>query len=154
VTRRRELGRFPLHRECCSIRKFHEGGCSVVFPHRDGVWVCLSGTSYQRSHSYTARLSDLLFAWHRLADGLVSSALELKGGGIDVSGVVQQLQHGADIIDTLLTGVPCVFLPVLVHRAIATIQVRELRKHRIQFRGQRFSIALMNCRGRISDLTW
>ena len=116
--------------------------------------MCLSGTNYQRSHNYTSRLSDLLFAWNRTTEGLMSSALELKGGGIDVSRVVEQLQHGADILDALLTGIPCNFLPVLVHRAIATIQIQELRRHRIRFRGQRFSIALMSCRGRISDLTW
>ena len=148
------LGNFPSHKECCAVQGFREGGCSVVFPNRAGKWLCISGTNYQKSHGYTDRLCDLVFAWNRNDSSLAAAALELKGGGLGVNEVVKQIQHGADLIDDLLGSLPCTFLPVLIHRPLRTIQHRELQRKRVRFRGERFAIALVKDRGRILDLPW
>jgi hypothetical protein len=142
------------HQRCCAVRAFNESGCKVIFPVSAGAWICLSGTRYQANHKYVDKLCDLLLGWDRAAGGLVCAALELKGGGIDVTGVVKQLQNGADIIDSLFAGERPAFLPVIVHRTMSAVQLRELRKRKINFRGRRRSITLMNCGGRILDLTW
>jgi hypothetical protein len=113
----------------------------------------LSGTLYQTAHSYSSKLCDVLFAWNRLT-GLVASVLELKGGRFDVSDVVEQLQHGAEIVDTLLTGIPCTFLPVLLHRGMRTIEVREFRRRPIYFRQKRIAIDLKRCGNSVSDFRW
>lgn len=143
-----------LHRECCSIRSFHEGGCSVVFPNRQGPWHCVSGSRYQRNHGYSDKLCDLMLAWNRPDHGLVASSLELKGGGIDVDNVVTQLQHGADILDDFLEGQQCDFMPVLIHRSLRTVEVRELEGKVINFRRHALPIILRRGRATITDLPW
>jgi hypothetical protein len=154
VPRGGKLGGFTAHRPCCSIRKFQEGDCKVILPNRAGLWICLSGTRYQGNHAHTAKLCDLLFIWDRSGKETVSSVLELKGGGVDVTGVVQQLQNGANIVASLVQEADLEFLPVLVHRAISSVQSRELAKRKIKFRGEQIPIALLRCGGKVSELRW
>lgn len=85
---------------------------------------------------------------------LFSAALELKGGGVDITGAVQQLQNGAGIVEELTTGLDLGFLPVLVHRRLAPVQVDALKSRKIRFRGSQFSIALLRCGQKIADLSW
>lgn len=148
------LGGFVEHVECCAVLSFREGNCKVTFPARNAQWICLSGTRYQAAHGHTARLCDLLFAWNRSSTQRLSSVLELKGGGMSVSGVVEQLQQGAQVIDGLLRGVTVTFLPVLVHRGMLPIQVNELRRRKIQFRGAQCTIELARCGERLGGLSW
>lgn len=95
-----------------------------------------------------------MFLWNCSSRQLLSAVLELKGGGVDVRGAVQQLQHGAEIVADLATGLELKFLPVLIHRPLNSMQVGELRKNKIRFRGDSVSIALLRCGGKISDLSW
>lgn len=154
MTRKNDFGGFTAHRRCCSLRTFNEGGCSVTFPNRNGRWVSISGTSYQKNHNHSEKLCDLLFSWARPNHGLASAALELKGGGIDVTGVIQQLQNGANIIADLLTDIDTVFVPVLVHRAMPPIQHRALKTRQIRFRGRNYLIALVKCPAVIGHIKW
>jgi hypothetical protein len=125
----------------------------VIFPRSRSQWVCLSGTKYQSRHKYPKKLCDLLFAWYRSSAERVTFVLELKGGGISVSGVVQQLQEGAYIVEGLLSNPPPHrFRPVLVHRGLAPIQVNELRKNKISYRGKKYDIGLMRCGENIEGL--
>ena len=73
---------------------------------------------------------------------------------MSVSGVVEQLQQGAQVIDGLLRGVTVTFLPVLVHRGMLPIQVNELRRRKIQFRGAQCTIELARCGERLGGLSW
>jgi hypothetical protein len=155
VTRSRAIfGDFLQHIDCCEIRTLEEGGCKVVLPNRAGPWICLSGTKYQRRHSFDSKLADGLLSWQPPSAGLRSSAMELKGGGLDVDDVVSQLQHGADIIGELLGDRQCNFIPVLVHRAIRSAQVDEFRNRRVRFKTSSFRIALIKQRADVRSLPW
>ena len=95
-----------------------------------------------------------MFLWDHPSRQLLAAVLELKGGGVDIKGVVQQLQNGADIVADLAAGVEPNFLPVLMHRQLTSIQVNALRKNKIRFRGKQIPIALLRCGGKMSDLSW
>jgi hypothetical protein len=154
VPKEHKLKGFASHRSCCAITSFQEGGCKIALPNRAGQWICLSGTKYQDNHKYVEKLCDLMFLWDRSGRRLLSAALELKGGGVDVTGVVDQLQHGADIVADLTIGLKLEFLPVLIHRRLSSVQVDALKKKRVRFRGDPFPIALLRCGGRVLDLSW
>ncbi len=154
MAKEHKLKGFASHRSCCAVSSFHEGGCKVIFPNRAGQWICISGTKYQSSRSYPGKLCDLMFLWNSSNRQMLSALLELKGGGVDVSGAVQQLQHGAEIVADLTAGLELKFLPVLIHRRLNSVQVEELRKNKIRFRRDLVSIALLRCGGKILDLKW
>jgi hypothetical protein len=145
--------KFEDHRPCCAVLSFRENNCTVTLPKQSGKWICLSGTRYQDAHSHKEKLCDLLFSWEKSPTEPVCCALELKGGGISVSGVVEQLQQGAAIIESLLPGSqPIPFTPVLVHRGLSSIQVTQLKRQRILFFRKSFSIELMRCGGKVEQL--
>jgi hypothetical protein len=151
------LGGFAAHQSCCSTRSptFREGHCKVTLPSADGIWICLSGTAYQREHLFQDKLADLLYALRNPQGEILSSPLELKGGGVDVSHVQKQLQSGANIITDMLTGVKNVkFLPVLVLKTMSETERRTLHKHKISFRGRAYGIMTLKSGGSVGDLPW
>jgi hypothetical protein len=151
------MGGFTEHDLCCSVRggSFKEGNCKVLLPQDSNAWICLSGTRFQREHSYAEKLADLLFAWEKEPTLNVSAPLELKGGGVDVSHVQQQLQNGANIIAQMLTGISNIkFIPVLVFQTISDPERRTLRKHPITFRGRRYEITSLKSGGSVASLRW
>lgn len=154
MAKEHKLKGFADHRSCCAVSKYREGDCKVIFPNRAGQWICLSGTAYQNNHNYPQKLCDLMFLWNSSSSQFLSSVLELKGGGVDISGAVQQLQNGARIVDELAAGLDMRFLPVLVHRRLAPVQVEALKKGKIRFRGRSVPISLLRCGGKVSDLIW
>jgi hypothetical protein len=140
------------------VTSFKEGGCKVALPGSDessGAWICLSGTKYQKKHSFNEKLCDLLFGWEQASGTKVSAPIELKGGHVDVSHVRLQLQHGADILDELLKDVKvATFLPVLVHGTISSAEKRMLLDQKILFRGRRSLITRVPAVARIGALRW
>jgi hypothetical protein len=93
-------------------------------------------------------------SWERSTNERLSSVLELKGGHFNISDVRRQLQNGADIVADLLKGIDVNFLPVLVHQRMPSVELRQLAKNRISFRGKNFRIALLKCGGKLTELTW
>jgi hypothetical protein len=148
-----KLGNFPQHKKCCATRQARENGCSVIFPSPSSIWAAISGTKYQEQHNYTDKLCDLLFAWNEM-DNLAASVLELKSGMFDVDSVVEQLQNGAYILDDLLKGLPCNFLPVLIHGPVRTMYIRRFEKKRIKFRNNQVRIELRRCGSKLVNLPW
>jgi hypothetical protein len=151
------LGGFADHGQCCLVRvgTFKEGRCKVMLPQADPTWICLSGSAYQRAHSFSEKLADLLFAWEKMPGLKLSAPVELKGGGVDVSHVQQQLQNGANLIADMLDGIKGVrFLPVLVHHAITEPERRTLRRHPVLFRGRRYEITSLKSGGAVASLDW
>lgn len=148
---------FAAHQSCCAIQgsTFKEGNCKVILPRADGTWICLSGTAYQREHSFQDKLADLLYALRQPQGETLSSPLELKGGGVDVSHVQKQLQSGANIIADMLTGIKDVtFIPVLVLQKISESERRTLHKHKISFRGRAYGITTLKSGGSVASLPW
>jgi hypothetical protein len=125
-----------------------------MMPGQSDAWICLSGTSYQDQHSFTDMLGDFLFAWERTAGERLSSAIELKSGSWNISGVHRQLQNGAAIIEDLLKGIDVNFLPALVHKRMPPVEQRQLPRYPVSFRGRDHRIALLRCGGKVTDLQW
>lgn len=75
------------------------------------------------------------------------AAIELKSGLFKAAAVAGQLQGGASFAQSSLPTVDARdFLPVLVHgRGVHQVQLRELRRQRIQYRGKPRQIVLMRC---------
>ncbi len=74
--------------------------------------------------------------------------LELKGGGVDASEVVVQLQRGADFADLFVpeTDGDIPLLPVLFHsRSIHPNQRKTLNRTKIRFRGRDLTIKTGRC---------
>lgn len=154
MTRRSELLRSIGHQACCSVTRAAEMGCTVVLPSDSRQWLCLSGTNYQANHGYSDKLCDFILFWERQPGLLWLATIELKGRSFNARNVGKQLQNGADVAETLLGGKAAKFAPVLVHRAIKTIELRELRKVRIGFRGTRQLIQSKNSGLHVSAIDW
>jgi hypothetical protein len=161
--RQHPLGRFHDHEPCCSIGAvgtFSEKGGKLYLPSTAtsaGTWICLAEKPYREKHSYhDDKLCDLMFAWQKATGTeILSAPLELKGGGVDVSHVRDQLQAGANIIDDLLIGIRDVsILPVLVHQPFKTAERRMLDQQKVAFRGKQYRIFPLKSGNRIDTLAW
>jgi hypothetical protein len=78
---------------------------------------------------------------------LIGAAVELKSGSFRVSEVAEQLQSGADQIDTLCevwnVGE---FFPILLYGKVRhASELKSLRRQGVTFRGTRYSIIREKC---------
>ena len=80
-------------------------------------------------------------------NGLVGVPMELKGGGVDASEVIVQLQEGARIVDNLVPkDVNINLVLVLVHGGnMHKSQRNKLKTARIKFRNEEFPINTTTC---------
>jgi len=87
----------------------------------------------------------LLFRGGRTADTVL--AVEMKGGKARVNEVVEQLQQGANIVDTISSTAPLDFQPLLVHSdgSLRSIDRMLLRQKKIKFRGKSLLIETKKC---------
>lgn len=145
MTRRNLLPAESLsHRDCCSIKGFSECNCSVQLPGRGEKWFCISGTKYQAGHSLQGKLCDLMLWWSK-SPRIVTAAIELKSGTVDVGNLLGQLQAGANLIDQLSGEVSLSFTPVLYHKRMHVMDTRALRRRFVTFRGRKYSVQLLRC---------
>lgn len=81
------------------------------------------------------------------------AAMELKSGLFKAADVTRQLQGGADFAESSLPTVDAKdFVPVLARgRGVHQVQLRELRKQRIRYRGTRHQVVLIRCGGKLVD---
>ncbi|WP_436965077.1 hypothetical protein [Streptomyces sp. SudanB148_2056] len=142
------------HQTCCGVTSsYREGRCSLAFPGKPEKWICISGTKYQENHQREGKLSDLAFFWVVNEGKEVRAyAIELKGGGAKPGHVAEQLQKGADLINRIMENVSVVFVPVLVHASLTTLQIRDLKRARINFRGKAYMISLARCGSNVSQV--
>lgn len=131
---------------CCRINKFSEGRCSIILPKSKNA-ICLSGTRLQKHrHGFErTKLCDIVVHWENQGNPRFCAAIELKGGGVNVSGAVDQLQAGADLIWELSHYPHRFFRPLLVKRSLNTFQMRELSRAAVLYGGKKIKIELMNC---------
>ena len=93
------------------------------------------------------RCDYLLFFCKVDDDSLVAVPIELKGGSVDASDVREQLQGGADFINSLaLQGAKALCRPVLIHqRSLHPKERNELNRHKIRFQGRPRTIRTAGC---------
>ena len=139
------FGAADAHRACCAVARAREEGCSLGLPRDKGAFVCISGTEYQRNHGFTARLSDVLLIWAQRTR-TVAAVVELKGRNPSAIRVQAQLQHGAGIVESLLTEVGVSnFAPAVLHRGISGPGIRAFSMQSVRFRGRLHPIRLKRC---------
>jgi hypothetical protein len=135
---------------CCWQKSCKEGKCGVSLPRRKNL--CINGTSYQANHKYRSPLCDCIVFWQPSGATLVG-AIELKGGAVHASTVIEQLQGGATIADQLLeSGERIRLFPILASRMLNTNEHRILRRTRIKIRGESELIILVKCGQSFEDI--
>ncbi|MEU4410122.1 hypothetical protein AB0F88_36890 [Streptosporangium sp. NPDC023963] len=133
------------HGGCCVSTRCEEGNCRIKLPRPAETWVCLSGTKLQENHGLGGqKLCDFIF-WMEKGAAFLGCAIELKGGGSNISHVAKQIQHGATLLDQMVGDLDFSFHPVLVHAGMKTIELRELDKIKIKRRGKAYRIELIRC---------
>lgn len=102
--------------------------------------VILSGSRYQANHAFRGPLCDFIILWCSDA-GERAYAVELKGGGFDISKVQNQLQGGADALAVMVPADAVRFYPVLVHvQGMNTTAIKALARCRVNFSGKEYGI--------------
>ena len=92
----------------------------------------------------------LAFAFSSDRDVAIAAIEMKKGGNIDITGAVQQLQAGADMAADLLArdqaSARCCFHRILVHNGVAKpIMLKKLRRMQVKFSGRNLRIARQRC---------
>ena len=88
----------------------------------------------------------ILFYIDTARSSLVGVPMELKGGDVRASLVVDQLRGGARIVDNFTPrNIEIEFIPVLVHDGIDKAQYERLKISRIRFRNGRVPINTTTC---------
>jgi len=143
------------HKTCCAVTKVTENRCKISLPGKEGCWLCLSGTAYQKNHRHTGKLCDLILFWRDPVGRNRIAVVELKSGTLRPSEVAQQLQAGADLAMSMVKNLPGIhFAPVLLHGGLTSIQSRELKKHRIQFGNRSPLIQPQRCGFQVGKSDW
>lgn len=131
---------------CCSAASCREGRtCNISLPAGTST-ICISGTQVQSHHVEYAGdpLCDCVVVWDDAGKDC-SASVELKSGRVDVSHAVRQLQAGADLISSEGSGCD-VYAAVLASTGkLRTVEMNELRRLRVSFRGQRYRVLLARC---------
>lgn len=129
---------------CCWVDICADQGCAAQLP--DVPFACLSGTRHQKNHNYRPKLCDFVVFW---VTGKVERAIavEMKTGRFDLAHAVEQLQNGAQLAEGILgTAHTVTFAPCLFRRdRIRTMEIRQLRKYSVTFRGARYNVRLRTC---------
>lgn len=115
--------------------------------------MCVSGTRVQRHHSEyaTGPLCDCVVVWDDNGQE-ASASVELKTGGVDVSHAVRQLQGGADLIAAGGAGGD-IYAAVLASKGkLRTVEMDELRRLRVSFRGRQYRVLLARCGSTLRDV--
>ena len=88
------------------------------------------------------------------AANFVVVPIELKGGEVDTSEVVQQLRGGAAFAARYAPNTAKICRPVLFHNGIRAAEVKELNTSRskVTFAGNSFEIKTTRCGGKLANV--
>jgi len=139
--------------ECCAAPRCRDAGCQLSLPTGGGVRRILSGSAIQRNHGHMSKLCDFLFfACRRPRD--VACAIELKNGKFDLAKVAEQLQAGADLVNSLAVSPNAVsFYPILVHsRGMTAIARKVIATRRIRYGNSEYRILTAKCGSSLADV--
>lgn len=138
---------------CCIVGRCRGPNCRLALP-AEGVRACISGSEVQRHHEdfRDRKLCDCLVLLEIEGGDKHGVAIELKGGAVDGSAVVEQLQGGADLMKAN-AGEPLTFSAVLVHAGgLRAVEIRDLRSRFVRFEGQRRRVLLGRCGNSLADV--
>ena len=125
------------HDACCAVSSCNDNGCRLTLPK---ARICISGARYQQQHKVVAKLCDFV-----VFTGNVGVAIELKSGAVDATHCREQLQNGANLVESLAQSCPTlVFASLLVHKGLRPMEAKILRQP-ITFRGRKYPTSTSRC---------
>lgn len=140
--------------ERCQVQQCRKQGCSVSMEKAPAYRVIIDLDCERLGIVQTGKRCDYLFVGEEKGAVYVAP-IELKSGGFGVSAVIEQLQGGADILDSWLPpGSIFRFAPVLVHgKGVHREDRNKLRKAHnvVKLRGHKAAPVLIGCGGRLSS---
>jgi len=100
----------------------------------------IDGDKYIEHHKQTGGFCDYV-VFHFSANVAVG-VVEMKSGRVDASDAVKQIRNGTAFTEELVKSIGQVkYYPVLLHgRGIHRIELGFLKKHKVRFQGQDFSV--------------
>lgn len=138
-------------------KKCAKEGCKIGLSAFDNhVWVgSIDGDEYRNKAGIIGKICDCLV----FVDGAiyVSCAIELKGGSVDVSYAVAQLQGGADAISHVLNTLKLAikdhrFLPIIIGPVRSAIERKVLGRVKVVFKGKKVPVPSYACGTELSRI--
>jgi hypothetical protein len=107
---------------------------------------------YCNNHDHTGRICDFVL----VSDGVaVLAAIEMKGGKIGATEVIEQLRAGLALAEELFKGQTVnIFLPLLLHGGSgpSSLETRVFDKTQVQFRGVRRRVVIQRCGANLREI--
>ena len=134
----------------CQTRRCNKRGCRVDLAEAPSPRVIVDMDCEILPVSGNGKRCDYLFVGGECNETWVAP-IELKGGRLNASEVLGQLEGGARIADSWLPkGTSFQFAPILAHgKKIHRNDLKVLRSRKIQLRGQKKGTTLIKCGGKL-----
>jgi len=132
----------------CMAETMNKQGCAVGINDAPAPLRVIDLDHVEAPVGRSARKCDYLFVSAASSrSGLFVAPLELKSSGLRPATVIPQLQAGARVAESIVSGIsPVDFRPVAVHgRKVHRHSFQELRTQRVRFRKGRYRIVTMRC---------
>lgn len=131
----------------CLTRRCRKNKCSLTLNHLPDPHILVD-----MDHKKAPRLRegnkkcDYIFVCDDNDEALVAP-LELKGGTFGASDVVEQLQAGAGVADSIVPSTTETrFRPIVVHgRGIHRAELERLQKRRVRYRNRNYPVGKARC---------
>ena len=104
-------------------------------------------TAFPANQSADKRCDRILIYGDTVKNRLVVALIELKSGTFKATDVSEQLQGSVNLFGGLIPQVlEVTYVPVLFHgKGVSKLQRRDLNRHPVRFRNQKFPIRLKKC---------
>lgn len=148
-----EFGDF-LYDSCC------EDGCELKLGEFIHNSIIVDAKSYNenRGRNLNQEICDCIIVCTKHKD-LIVSVVELKGKRVHAEDAIKQLENCSKITEEdilkkcdIKIGVNVNFYPLLLSKAIGSMEYKMLRNYRIRFRGKNYKIIRENCGTSLGDI--
>ena len=137
----------------CLVNSCRKEGCTLKIGSlgREGRFI-IDGDKYIDHHKHTGGFCDYVVL--HLSANVAVGVVEMKSGRVDASDAVKQIRNGTAFAEKLVRSIGQVkYYPVLLHgRGIHRVEMGFLKKHKVRFQGQDFSIIVKRCGAEFKDI--
>ena len=137
----------------CLAQRCRKNNCSLTLDDLPDLFI-LVDMDHKKAPTLSEREKKCDYIYFGVEDdaGWVAP-LELKGGRLDASEVVEQLQAGASVADHIVPReAQTRFRPIVVHgRGIHRAELKHLQKRRVRFRNQNNLVGKARCGTSLAD---
>ncbi len=121
--------------------------CKIFLGNLRDYAVIIDGDLYKENFNMTDKICDCFIFYHDNAK-IIVGIIECKGRNVKTSLVEEQLNKSAEIVQKILVEVgirESQVLPIILSKAISSIDRRNLAKKRVKYRGKDIPIVRQNC---------